>query len=84
MHCNITKATTVKVWVWVLRHTTPLTHICLLIARWGVAWCEHLRNPLPSDHAGCVITTSRVFSFFSLALDSVGALKQIRNSILYS
>ena len=27
MHCNITQARTVKVWVWVLRHTTPLTHI---------------------------------------------------------
>jgi len=27
MHCNITQATTVKDWVWVLQHTTPLTHI---------------------------------------------------------
>ena len=27
MHWNITKATTVKIWVWVLRYTTPLTHI---------------------------------------------------------
>jgi hypothetical protein len=26
MHCNITQATTVKDWAWVLRHTTPLTH----------------------------------------------------------
>ena len=27
MHCNITQATTVKVRVWVLRHTTPLTKV---------------------------------------------------------
>ena len=27
VHCNIRQATTVKVWVWVLRHTTSLTHI---------------------------------------------------------
>jgi hypothetical protein len=35
MHCNITQATTVKDWV--LRHTTPLTHInfCLIICAVG-------------------------------------------------
>jgi hypothetical protein len=48
MHCNITKATTVKVWVWVLLHTNPLTHLdFFLIVRWGTAWCGHLCRPLP-------------------------------------
>ena len=32
---NITQATTVKVWVWVLRHTTPLTHIYFFCLRGG-------------------------------------------------
>jgi hypothetical protein len=49
MHCNITQATTVKDWVWMLRHTTPLTHTHFfkLFARWGVAWCGHLCSPHP-------------------------------------
>jgi len=49
MHCNITQATTVKDWVRVLQHTTPLIHInsFKFFARWGVAWCGHLSNPLP-------------------------------------
>ena len=51
MHCNITQATTVKDWVRVLRHTPPLTHINFFLIVWSL------------NHAGCVITTSGVFSF---------------------
>jgi len=49
MHCNITQATTVKDWVRVLWHTTPLTHINFfwIVCVVGVAWCGHLSNPLP-------------------------------------
>ena len=45
MHCNITQATTVKDWVRVLWHTTPLTHINLFFI--VCAWCGHLSTPLP-------------------------------------
>ena len=39
MHCNITQATKVTVWVWVLRHTTPLTHINFLLVVCAVGGC---------------------------------------------
>ena len=39
MHCNITQATTVKDWVRVLRHTTPLTHINFLVIVCAVGGC---------------------------------------------
>jgi hypothetical protein len=45
-HCNTTQATTVKVWVWVLQHTTPLTHINYFLIVCA-AWCGHQHSPLP-------------------------------------
>ena len=44
MQCDITKATTVKVWVWVLRHTTPLTHINIFLIFYAV-WSCLVRAP---------------------------------------
>jgi hypothetical protein len=59
-----TQATTVKVWVWVLRHTTPLTHIIFSNCLRGGGLPGAGTYVAPSlNHAGCVITTSRVFSF---------------------
>ena len=64
MHCNITQATTVKGWVWVLRHTTPLTHIKIFYCLRGGGVPGAGTYVAPSfNHAGCVITTSGVFSF---------------------
>jgi hypothetical protein len=64
MHCNITQATTVKGWVWVLRHTTPLTHTNLFCYLRGGGLPGAGTYVAPSfNHAGCVITTSGVFSF---------------------
>jgi len=59
MHCNITQATTVKDWV--LRHTTPLTHInffllvcvvggCLVRApKWPPPLIMPAVSPLPAE-----------------------------------
>ena len=54
-------------WVWVPRHTTPPTHTNLFIwvfARWGVGWCGHLRNPLPSS---CWLSSLPAESFLFLS-----------------
>jgi len=62
---DITKATTVKVWVWVLRHTTPLTQIYFFFIVSAVGGClvRAPKLPPPLIAAGCVITTSGVLSF---------------------
>ena len=40
LRCDTTQTTTLKVRVWVPRHTTPLTHtnFFFVFARWGVVW----------------------------------------------
>jgi hypothetical protein len=68
-----TQATTVKVWVWVLRHTTPLTHINFFSCLHDGGLPGAGTYVAPSlNHAGCVITTSGVFflfrSLFTLSL----------------
>jgi hypothetical protein len=55
---------TVKVWVWVLRHTTHLPHINFFLM---VCLVRALKITPSLNHAGCVITTSGVFSFFSFS-----------------
>jgi len=55
------------VWVWVPRHTTPLTHINCLRGG-GLPSAGTFVNP-SLNHAGCVITNSGAFSFsFSFSL----------------
>ena len=60
MHCNTTQSTTVKDWIRVLRYTT-LLFICLRGG--GLPGAATYVTP-SLNHAGCVISTSGVISFF--------------------
>ena len=71
MHSNATSATTIMVWVWVPRHTTPLTHtnFCVCLRDGGLPGAGTYVTP-SLNHAGCVINTSGVFFlYFSFAGD---------------
>ena len=62
--CNITQATTVKDWVQVLRHTTPLTHINFFLFLRGGGLPGAGTKVTPSlNRAGCVITGLPAESF---------------------
>ena len=69
LRCDTTQTTTLKVRVWVPRHTTPLTHtnFFFVFARWGVVWLVRASTYPPPliMLASCFNTTSGVFSLLT-------------------